>query len=239
MLLKEADADRFCTLTGLCRTLTIPARALDLAVTGSRRKRCHLVSFSTLPGCVPLVDHVTFRFIDETVKQQRKLQDTSLYQAIVQQRRSVFRQASTGGVKMRIVLKSEDELESYHLRCFELFESIRTKGVIDLSSVEGRAFVDADGEDGNVVVVIDKSGRILHYRRGKHRVAIAQALGLQIPVLVHSVSGQFLLPFLRNRIASSARQLAAGIKASFAEAKARITSFLIGLSVFSNLAAIF
>ncbi len=218
-LIKQDPADKFCEERGLSRTIWIPARSLTQSVTGSRRRRCHLVSYSPLT-IVTLAEHATFRFIGETIGQGRGLRDTTLYADALREGRRVVRQTSEGGIKTRISVTEEDQLARYRDRCLALARSIETNGIIDLSTTDGRGLLEADGLDGNAVVTIDDEGRILHFTRGRHRLAIAGLLDLDVPVYVHSVSGKFLQRFLTNRLAPTSGQLIRALGAAIASAGA-------------------
>ncbi len=205
-LIKKNPSDEFCRKRGLSRTLWIPARCLTQGTTGWRRRRSHLISFSPL-NILKLRDLSTFKFIDETVGQGRELHDTALYDEAFRLKQKVKRQISCDDGKTRIRITEEHQLARYRDRCLELAESIRTNGVVDMESPAGQAFVEADGLESNIIVTIHDDGNILHYRRGKHRLAIAAVLGLDVPVFLHSISGQFILRFLRRPFGFGSRPL--------------------------------
>lgn len=208
---KQRASDEFCKKEGLSRTLWLPARCLTRSVTGRKRRRSHLVSFSHL-NIIALGDHPTFQFIQETVAQGRELRETTLYDEAIRRGQQVRRQASEGGVKIRVPLADEDQLALYRDRCLRLADSIRANGVVDVQSPEGRGFVEADGLDGNIMVTIDDGGSILHYRRGRHRLAIAAVLGLDVPAYLHSISGEVVRRFMKGRLGFGSRPLVRAIE---------------------------
>jgi hypothetical protein len=74
-----------------------------------------------------------------------------------------------------------------------LAESIADHGIFDMSTDGRRAQALRFGHDENILVAIDEQGELIHWRRGKHRLAISLALGLkEIPVKVALLSGHWM-----------------------------------------------
>jgi hypothetical protein len=177
----------------------VPPGCLQWSVTGQRRKRSNFIHFEVAQKTVRLSEHTTSIFIDEIIRQRRALEETTLYRIALSPNGRVWRQISSEGVKHRVRLDSEESLRAYHARCIDLAASIARHGVMPMQSQEGADWRERDGEDGDVLVAIDENGRFLHFRRGRHRMAIAQALGVErMPVLIHVMSGRYLLRFLRR-----------------------------------------
>ena len=198
--LLPAQRQRFVLSTSLDRPVLVPAKSVRFGMTGRYRRRSMVISFAeTEKHLRPIASLPTFIFLDEIIRHRKDLQETVLYKQVMSGER-VRRQHSSNGQKHRGQLVTDDELVRYYERCMALTESIRRQGVIPLDSPEGSKFRSSDGEDKDIGVAIDEEGRIIHYRRGKHRLAIAQALGLnRVPVVVHFISGRYLLKFMRKR----------------------------------------
>jgi hypothetical protein len=127
--------------------------------------------------------------------------------------RQVRRQCSANGKKYRAQLKTEESIASYYERCISLTKSIKKHGVVPMYSNEGVKPRAAYGDDKDIGVAIDEDGQLSHYRRGKHRLAIATALGIErVPVVVHFISGRYMLKFIRKRVVLLPRRLLAGIR---------------------------
>lgn len=227
--LLPAQRERFAKAAGLDRPVFVPAGALDIGMSGRHRRRNMVVSFAdTKKWLRPLRSQATFVFINETVRLGRSYRDTMLY-AQMTSGEKIRRQGSTDGRKYRAQLKTDDSIARYYERCVALARSIKRHGVMPLGAQAGDRFRARDGEDKDIGAAIDKTGRLFHYRRGKHRLAIAQVFGLKrVPVVVHFVSGPYLLRFIRKRDALWPSRLRAGIKKAVdhavAEARREILS---------------
>ena len=210
--------ERFLRSARLASPISLPPGSLSLGMTAPRRRNM-VVSFAeTKPHLRLIADLPTFLFINETIRLKKRLEDTDLYKQALSGVR-IRRQNSADGKKSRAQLATKNDLCGYHDRCMGLAESINRNGVVSLDSVEGSKFRSKDGYDKDIGVAIDEDGRFVHYRRGKHRLAIAQALGTdRVPVLVHFISGTYLLKFIRRRDVLMPGWLRSGISQAIDEA---------------------
>ncbi len=108
-----------------------------------------------------------------------------------------------------VQLASVAELDAYYLYCIALIQSIGKLGVLrarlsDLVRISGLKHVAArpptlDLAEGDIGVAINADGEIIRHLGGKHRTAIAQALGIPtIPVEVRFVHVCWLADQARN-----------------------------------------
>jgi len=75
----------------------------------------------------------------------------------------------------------------YFEKCQSLIRSIQERGM--------ECF-----KDDNIGLAVTSEGRITHYRVGKHRLAIAQALGIKrIPIDILLISGKLLVERVPGR----------------------------------------
>ncbi|HEX2257350.1 MAG TPA: hypothetical protein VHG92_11740 [Afifellaceae bacterium] len=176
----------------LDRTFELPTDAIGYAVRGKRRHH-NVVYFddAKLP-IQPFEAHPTFVFIDEIIRQGKGYKETALY-ADMHRGRRLWRQTGSEGEKARIELGSDQQFDLYYARCFRLAESIQKHGVLDLRSSEAAGFRERDAFEDNLSVGINERGEFVHYRRGKHRLAIAKVLGVRlVPATGVFVSGKYL-----------------------------------------------
>jgi len=96
-------------------------------------------------------------------------------------------------------LNTDERIEAYFRYCIDLIQSVQKDGVVSRASlgIFGRIWLDhrgarplaLDSVERDVGVAITESGRLVRHLGGKHRTAVAHALGLsQMPVelrLVH------------------------------------------------------
>lgn len=128
-------------------------------------------------------------------------QDTAMYKQFKEG--EVFtRVIDAAPFRKRITIQTEDDFESYYRSCVSLIESIRTHGVLDLrSGEENKAIRDLrdahyDGKVSGIGVAIDETGKLLHRRKGHHRLAVALLLRVdRIPVQIEYISGSYFRAF--------------------------------------------
>lgn len=205
--------ERFVVSAGLDRPILVPPKAIQLGMTGRLRRRSMVISFTETKTRVrPLATMATFAFIDEIVRLRKRLQETGLYR-LAMSGEKIRRQFSVNGHKRRGQLVSEEDLRRYFERCRTLVASIENHGVVSISSSKGSKFRNMDGDDKDIGIMINEEGSLIHYRRGKHRLAIAQSLELErVPVVIHFISGPYLLKFIRRRDVLWPGQLLKGIR---------------------------
>ena len=123
-----------------------------------------------------------------------------------------------------IRLSTVEEVEAYLRYCRDLIKSMRKRGVVRHREVGGfhRLRVkhrDArspvfDSTERDIGVAIDAEGRLIRHLGGKHRTAIAQALGLKsIPVEVRLVHVRWLAHEMRRTGLPAHMALVEGIRA--------------------------
>ena len=198
--LSSEQRERLMEAADLFGPQWISPHCLALSMIGKRRKRGNFISFARTRLLTNLDDHPTFAFIKEILIDKRDCTQTALYRAAMTPGTRVRRQSSAHGVKERVSLASDGEIVAYYNRCRQLAESISERGVLPMSSEEGARLRAGDGDEGDILIAIDENGEIIHYRRGRHRLAIAKALGVKrVPVRIHFMSGHYLLRFMKRR----------------------------------------
>jgi hypothetical protein len=151
-----------------------------------------VVTFSDLQAhVVPIRQQITFNFIHQIIAQRRPYQETDLFQ-FWKSGATLYRYTNKiGEIKEGTALTSESDFERYYQRCLDLAASMSTHGVLDVS---GNVQVGVGEKDKNCTIAIDDFGQLVHFTLGKHRLAIAQELGLeQMPVSVRFVSAKYLV----------------------------------------------
>ena len=135
-------------------------------------------------------DHSTSVFIRELLNESKRLEETKLYKEMGLEEVEL-RVVHIGGQRVRIPLNSRENMMIYFHKCQALVDSIRAKGVESLDTAPGSA--RGVIKDKNIGIAVTSDGRLAHFRRGHHRLAIAQALGLKrIPVEINFVSAKYL-----------------------------------------------
>ncbi len=176
------------------RVLRISPRSFRFRMTG--RRRHNVVSFNRDHlDRIPLVEFDTFVFVDEIVRQGLPCEKTALYNKLTSGKlRKLMRPLKTAeDPRQWGSIQSEAGFKRYYDRCMRLAESIADHGIFDMSIDGRRAQALRFGHDENILVAIDERGELIHWRRGKHRLAISLALGLkEIPVKVALLSGHWM-----------------------------------------------
>lgn len=184
-------------VAAMCRltTIELPPAAIERALR-MREFRHNVICFAPTEGfTTPFCDHPTYVFLREVVIEGKDYNDTTMYREATEGGK--VKRRREGGERVR--LTSDADFAIYRERCLALAESIARHGVIDIESPAGAAF-RATPEDNNLLVAIDESGAFIHYRRGRHRLALAQLLGTgSIPASIYFVSGSYLLAHLPRR----------------------------------------
>ena len=127
-----------------------------------------------------------FIFIDEILLRGLSVEQTSLYRMALAGY-NIRRRIGREGELLQLV--RYEDFESYYKRCLLLAESIAKHGVLDID----RAPADLmTRNEKNVRILIREDGALYHYRRGKHRLAIARALGISmmpVDIYCNSLAG--------------------------------------------------
>jgi hypothetical protein len=220
--LSPEQRDRLMAAVDLSGAQWLRPQCLALSMIGKRRKRGNFISFARTQRLARLDEHPTSAFIREILVDKRDCTQTALYREAMTPGSRVRRQASSEGVKDRVSLASDGEIQAYYNRCRLLAESISERGVLPMSSEEGAMLRATDGDEGDILVAITESGEIIHYRRGRHRLAIAKALGIaRVPVRIHFMSGDYLLRFMKRREVLIPGRLERAIRAAARSALAK------------------
>ncbi|HMK41920.1 MAG TPA: hypothetical protein VK451_10230 [Methyloceanibacter sp.] len=189
------------------RVLRISPRSFRFRMTGRRRHNVVTFNCDHLDR-IPLVEFDTFVFVDEIVRQGLPYERTVLYKKVVSGKlRKLMRPLKTAEDPRKwSSIQSEAGFKRYYDRCMRLAESIADHGIFDMSTDGRHAQALRFGHDQNILVAIDEHGELIHWRRGKHRLAISLALGLtDIPVKVALLSGHWM-----QAVAGSSRPLGPG-----------------------------
>lgn len=144
-------------------------------------------------------NHSSVKFVVEVLR-NIPLEDTTLYRNMSMSevsRREIA--ICRGGKRVRVRLNNHENLEAYYAKCQALISSVRKHGIKTLTPDE--IFPDDSWfPDRNIGLAITSGGDIVHYRKGHHRLAIAQQLKLaRVPVEVLLVSAEFLRKQLNPR----------------------------------------
>lgn len=195
--LKRLERKQIRNSPSFARTLTVPACCFGFRMIG-RRPRSNIITFDRSQiQRKPLTEFDIFLFVDEVIKQGKPYQETTLYGKFLsgELRKPITRAfKSADDPTNRTKITSEEEFSRYYTRCLSLADSIAKHGLFDLKTDEGYARGLNFGHDFNILVAIDEDGGLIHWRMGKHRLAIARALGLQaVPVNVGFLSGHWML----------------------------------------------
>ena len=189
------------------RVLRISPRSFKFRMTG--RRTHNVVTFNRdHVDRIPLVEFDTFVFVDEIVRQGLPYERTALYKKVASGKlRKLMRPLKTAEDPRKwSSIQSAAEFKRYYDRCMRLAESIADHGIFDMSTDGRRAQALRFGHDENILVAIDEHGELIHWRRGKHRLAIALALKLKdIPVKAALLSGHWM-----KAVAGSSRPLGPG-----------------------------
>jgi hypothetical protein len=138
----------------------------------------------------PFPQHSSARFIREI------LNDTPMEETTAYRRMSADQKKQShiwkDGKRMQIRLDKHENMVAYFDKCQALIQSVRQHGV---KCIEPHQEI-SDGNwhrDKNIGVAITDEGEIAHFRRGHHRLAIAQSLALKsVPVDVLLISAKFI-----------------------------------------------
>ena len=148
----------------------------------------------------------------------KDVHDSAAYKTLVYAI-EVGKPAKRNGVRLSTV----DEVEAYLHYCRDLIKSMRKRGAV--RHREAGAFHRLrvkhrdvrspvfDSTERDIGVAINESGRLIRHLGGKHRTAIAQALGLKrIPVEVRLVHVRWLAQEMRRTGLPAHRALVEGIR---------------------------
>jgi hypothetical protein len=192
--LSSRERQQIKMMPAFTRVLRISPRSFKFRMTG--RRRHNVVSFNRDHlDRIPLVEFDTFVFVDEIVRQGLPYERTALYSKLTSGKlRKLMRPLKTAeDPRQWGSIQSEAGFKRYYDRCMRLAESIADHGIFDMSTDGRRAQALRFGHDENILVAIDEQGELIHWRRGKHRLAISLALGLkEIPVKVALLSGHWM-----------------------------------------------
>lgn len=144
----------------------------------------------------------TALFLHEIIQQGRNYRDTTLYAEIMSGKRISRRMKINGEIK-RVAIDSGESFRIYYDRCLQMFDYAKRYGIGDNSHVPWSTDLAAldDGRRDNIGVAIGDEGHLFHYRTGHHRLAFAQALGINsVPITVLVVSSAFLRAHNRWKI---------------------------------------
>jgi hypothetical protein len=135
-----------------------------------------------LYDCIGKLDlfasHSTSIFIRELIVQKIPLEETRLYKRMSERR--WVRPVILGGRRVKLPLNTHENMLAYFDKCQSLIKGIQDSGV-------------KASKDENIGIAITSEG-IAFFRRGHHRLAIAQALGIKrIPIDIILISAQFLV----------------------------------------------
>jgi len=153
----------------------------------------NIVNFWNMrPRTAGIETHQTYRFVQELLVENRHWKDTTHYEDVIRKGR-VWRIPVESG--RRLVVASNSDFERYYRKVMALADSIRSKGILD-SEWDG----SQEARQPSIGAALDQDGRLLHFRCGHHRLALAHVLGIErIPVKVICFSGQYLNNFLGGR----------------------------------------
>ena len=89
--------------------------------------------------------------------------------------------------------------------------------MIDISSKDALLALPPEGrkKDKNIGIFIDERGRLLLYKSGRHRLALAQLLNIDcIPVHLRAISGEYLKGFVNDVDRLNTTNLLAALRAA-------------------------
>jgi hypothetical protein len=146
----------------------------------------------------PLSASPVHREMTELVKAGMNFRDTKAYSRLC-------RAVAKGRPKLRsgVLLTTRDQVDEYYDYCVHLACSIGDQGVLPRHAVRTRNrpilggrrqwLHSLEAAERDIGIAIDRNGRLVRHLGGKHRTALAQALGLAtIPVEVRLVHVQWL-----------------------------------------------
>jgi hypothetical protein len=141
----------------------------------------------------PLSHSPVHREMTELVEADFNFRETREY-------RRLCRAITKGRPKLRsgVLLRTIDEVDEYYDYCVDLARSIADRGVLpryavrrrDRAVLKGRRqwLRSLEAAERDIGVAIDRDGRLVRHLGGKHRTALAQALGCpSIPVEIRLV----------------------------------------------------
>jgi hypothetical protein len=163
-----------------------------------------------------VTSRATNQFLREIIDEKKSYQETSLYRAFVAGE-PLKRYVQTAASIEKIQMNSPEDFASYYDKCIRLADSIRRHGIIDVTDPDRYMELPPElrKKDSNIGVAIDYTGKVLLYKSGQHRLALAQILHLdRVPVRVRAISGEYLKTFIENLDGLKGETLFAAIKAA-------------------------
>jgi hypothetical protein len=184
-LVKSAGIDRYY----------LPPRLIIKFVIKEPNFKYNLVNCRSFAGKA-FKRHPTFVFMSEILKENRDYRDTYLYSRVKRGKRCFSRKIF--GPKESRRISSEDDVKLYYDYCLNLAESIRTYGFLDKWCADPGLIkrFNLQVRGSPISLAINKDGKLLHYAKGYHRLAIAQLLEVErIPVTIACVSAAYFKRF--------------------------------------------
>lgn len=173
----------------------------------------------------------TYQFISEIVLEGRPSHQTTLYSKLVAGRDGEEQPRKD----RRRSISTASDFEAYYNSCLDLIDSIRVHGLVDVENNGGplveklrqirSVWPNRAGEPNATTIglAICDDGALIHFTKGHHRLAIAQALDIgSVPIAINYVSGQFFRRYLEANCLFSERRFLNALEKAAKDAVARI-----------------